>query len=265
MTTSGDEETVPGLETLATLTRSPVRLCVLESLLERGPATASDLEPHVDASRRTVSRSLSALDEQQLAISEGRTYRATTYAELVADDVFSLLERLERGHEFATFLEAFPTEEIGLTASEIASADGTTTCRRSADPHAPVSHVIDVLEGTRRVRVLAPIASPLYVRPLVACVRDGATVEAVVDADAYDSFCSKLRGGVRVAATLGDISLAVHDDVSFGLLECDERVVLGAYEDGILQATFETDDERIRDAGQDVYDRYRTAANHVVD
>ncbi|AFZ74378.1 helix-turn-helix transcriptional regulator [Natronobacterium gregoryi] len=262
---SGDDEAVAGFETLATLTRSPVRLRVLEHLLERGAGTASDIAPHVDASRRTVSRSLSALDEQRLATSKGQTYRVTTYAELVADDIFSLLERLERGHEFATFLEVFPTEEFGFTASDIATVDGTTTCRRSADPHAPVSHVIDALDDTRRVRVLAPIASPLYVRPLVARVRDGATVDAVVDADAYNSFCSKLRGGVRVAATLADVSLAVHDDVSFGLLECDKRVVLGAYDDGVLQATFETDDEGVRDASRDVYDRYRTAANRVVD
>ncbi|SDQ96451.1 helix-turn-helix transcriptional regulator [Natronobacterium texcoconense] len=259
------EKNGDGFETLATLTRSPVRLRVLEYLLERGPATASDVAPHVDASRRTVSRALSALAEQRLASSEGRTYRATTYAELVADDVFSLLERLEQGREFAAFLESFPTGETDLTAADLADANGTTTCRRSADPHAPVSHVIDALDGAGQVRVLAPVASPLYVRPLVACVRDGATVEAVVDGDAYDSFCSKLRGGVRVAATLGDVSLAVHDEVPFGLLECDERVVLGAYDDGVLQATFETDDERVQDTTQDIYDRYRTAANHVVD
>lgn len=260
----GSDAYTNGIETLEALTGSAVRLRVLGLLLERGSVTASDIEPNVDVSRRTVTRALSALEEQQFAASNGRTYHPTTYAELVADDIFELLARLERGREVASFLEVFPSEAVDFPACHLVDADGTVVHRQSAAPHAPVSHVTDALDGAQHVRILAPIASPVYVRPVVARVRDGAAVEAVIDADAYDSFCTKLHSSVRLASTLADVSLSVHDDIPFGLLKCDERVVLGAYEDGVLQATFETDDQRVRNTAQKVYDQYRAASDRVV-
>lgn len=250
-----------GFETLAMLTRSPVRLRVLRQLLEHGPATASELTNDLEASRRTVSRTLAALEEEELAVSEGRTYRGTTYAELLAADLFEVLETVPTHRAFATFLDAFPAEAIDV---DLKTVNGETTLRRASQPHAPVSHVIDTLSETTHIRLLAPVASPLYIRPLVARVRDGATVDAVVTRGAYDEFCGQLRGGVRLAGSLADVSLAVRETIPFGLLRCEDRVVLGAYDDGVLQATFETDDDIVQRAARATFQEYRNEADHVV-
>ena len=66
----GSDAYTNGIETLEALTGSAVRLRVLGLLLERGSVTASDIEPNVDVSRRTVTRALSALEEQQFAASK---------------------------------------------------------------------------------------------------------------------------------------------------------------------------------------------------
>ncbi|THE64996.1 ArsR family transcriptional regulator [Salinadaptatus halalkaliphilus] len=250
-----------GFETLSMLTRSPVRLRVLRHLLEDGPANTAELTDCLATSRRTVSRTLSALEEAGLATSEGRTYRATTYAELLAPELFTVLEAVPDYRSFATFLDAFPTDAIGV---DLETVDGTATVRRECQPHAPVSHVIDALEDATHIRLLAPVASPLYVRPLVARVRDGATVEAVVNEPAYDEFCAKLRGGVTLAGTLADVSLAVRDEVPFGLLQCADRVVLGAYDGGVLQATLETEADAVQQAARETFRAYRDEADPIV-
>ncbi|MEY7848272.1 helix-turn-helix transcriptional regulator [Natrarchaeobius sp. A-rgal3] len=251
-----------GFDTLSVITRSPVRPRVLRCLLERGPAETAELVEHVDASRRTVSRTLTALEEEGLVAVDGRTYRATTYGELFADELFAVLDGAHAHREFAAFLDAFPTDAVDVSFESI---DGTTTLRRESHPHAPVSRIIETLSGSDRVRVLAPVASPLYVRPLVARIGAGATVEAVVDERAYDEFCTRLRTGVRLASKLTDVTLTVHEDVPFGLLECDAQTVFGAYEDGVLQATFETSAETARDAGRETFRRYRRNATVVAD
>ncbi|RQG89804.1 ArsR family transcriptional regulator [Natrarchaeobius halalkaliphilus] len=251
-----------GFETLRELTRSPVRLDVLRHLLDYGPANATELTDHVDASRRTVSRALDVLENEGLATSNSRTYSATTYAELTASDVFELIEQIESRRDRAAFLNAFPRDAVDV---DFETVSGTATRRLSVQPHGPVSNVIDTLTDATSIRVLAPIASPLYVRPFAERVRDGADIEAVVDATAYEEFCGKLHAGIRLAATLADISLAVHDDVGFGLIICDEQVVFGAYEDGILQATFSTAEPAVVNAAKETYQKNRGTATPVIE
>ncbi|TYT61853.1 helix-turn-helix domain-containing protein [Natrialba swarupiae] len=81
-----------GFDTLSVITRSPVRPRILRYLLERGPAETPELTEHVDASRRTVSRTLSALEEEGLAelpdderAALERTVRLTNDDPVVAD------------------------------------------------------------------------------------------------------------------------------------------------------------------------------------
>lgn len=250
-----------GVETLDVLTRSPVRIQVLKRLVDEGSTTASDLSQHMAASRRTISRTLKLLEERGIAESEASTYRPTKYGALLAPELADLLGSIEPLRERAAFLEAFPVDAFDVDFAQI---EGTAVTRREARPHGPVSTVIDALAAATTIQVIAPIASPLYVRPFANRVCEGATIDAVVSRAAYDEFCAQLHTGIRIAATLTDVSLSVAHDIDYGFICCDDRLILGAYDGGELRATFETSDSVALEAASKTFQRIQREAEPVI-
>ena len=85
-----DESTA--LEQISFLTRSEPRVRILTHLLDAGPTSQREFRSAVETSRSTVTRALSALEEQDWIVQNGDGYHLTPSGRLIAEGLTDLVE-----------------------------------------------------------------------------------------------------------------------------------------------------------------------------
>lgn len=254
------------LSHVAFLARSATRVRVLELLSNEGPTTRRELRERIDASRSTLTRTLSAMEERSWIGPNGHEYRLTPAGTVVADGFLDLIERIEATEELSEFLRWFPIEEFDLDPTDLAPAEVTVS--RDGNPYAPSRRQTEALTETEEFRSLLPIID----RDGAAVARDRmvngdldaevtvspAVVETITDEEFAELFDEPL-GTDRLTVYAADRELP------FYLALLDEgRVHLGVDDDdGFPRALLETDDPAVREWAERTYRRYRDAADEM--
>lgn len=157
------------LEHVAYLSRSENRVRILEALAS-GPLTRRELQERTGASRTTLGRILTELEERGWAerTADG-DYAVTPRGTHVASEFAPLLEVMEVICELGETVAWLPTEELDIGLRYFRDA----TVRRPA-PNAPTEagrHLTDALRGASTFRAFTFIAPP---RAVGAAIRDAA-------------------------------------------------------------------------------------------
>lgn len=261
-----------GVEAIAFLAGSETRVQLLEELA--GSADAGDqgqglsrgeLRARLDAARTTITRNLEALiDRGWVREIEGR-YVATPAGRLVAGALGEATATIAAADRLAPFLRWFPADEPEPPIESLWSARVVTG--ESGDPYAPVNAIVNRIRQSGDGRVLLPF---LGLHPFEAChervVEDGTTHELVVTPtvaetlrtdDDYAALFADLRACDRFTAYVydGEIPLFV------GIYE--SATLIDATREGAPEILVESDDERVRDWAEEVYERYRAAARRI--
>ena len=246
---------------------SETRPETLTALRDRGRLSARRLEERVSASRRTLKRTLRAMESRGWVRAADGGYELTAMGDtlLTAYDRFRRRERIAT--EVRAFLERTPAEAFDLDVEALADA---TLVRPDDDPTAPVDRLLDLRADATRVREVAPYllrdtveqlagggaaGSP---RPEVTLVLEDATPQP---AEFSPTYCDRFRTmldspGIHVYVADGTVPFA------FGV--ADDRAFLGsAGIDGMPGALLVADDPAVVDWVDRSVDRYLDRAESL--
>jgi len=260
-----DATTDGALEDLAYISRSVNRYVILRTVAERG-YPRRELGEVTDTSRTTLGRILRELQDRGWCerTIDGE-YAATPTGRLVVSEFTPAVEAMRTIRSLGDAAAWIPTEELSVGLRAFAGAEV-----RRAEPNAPLAIVDDLarlLRESSTFRVLTflspapPIGETMYAGAVegrldVVGVLAGGLAEHLRDRDDADvDWCELVENGDPMYRYDGHIpcNLFAFDDVT--LIMSDDP-------DG-RTAVVEVEDDHVRAELDDLFDRYRDAAEEL--
>lgn len=246
------------IEEIEFLARSHSRITVFDVLRTEGPLTRSELRDRLDVSRTTVTRNLDELEDRNWVTQANGEYAMTRVGELVADDLFDLVEVVGTAARLEGIMKWVPDEEFDLDLRCLTDAD--ITLADPSDPYAPAREHAKRLELADEFRGLLPAVGHEPMRSARQGVLNGAEHELIVERSVADVIQTKeeYTDLIEEMQTAGRIEVRVVDDsipYYVGLL--DETVQIGVEDDdGLPRALLETDADEAPEWAERTYERY---------
>jgi predicted transcriptional regulator len=250
------------LEEIEFLALSENRVDVLGLLAEKR-YTRNELAEMTGASQATLGRILRDFEERSWIRRDDDAYVATATGRLVAAGVTDLLEILETEMRLREVIEYLPTHAMDVDLRRL--ADATITVPSQMRPNAPLSRLLELLREGEEVSTF----SHAFNEQALTVVEErtdageqrfrGVFSRSAIDALAADS---GLRGRLRSLLESDRAEIRVRDEgVPIAVMIIDDVVyLLLRDENGVLQASIDTDDPAVRSWARDTADHYwRTA------
>ncbi|SEW25147.1 helix-turn-helix transcriptional regulator [Natrinema salifodinae] len=271
------------------LSGSAVRPAILERLVD-GPARPADLVERTGVSRTTVHRTLSEVTDRDWARRVDGGYDATPVGELALETYERARARFRTIDRFEPFLSHLGPAAADLDPDWLRGADLATAT--DANPYYPSEWYVERLaacsnenasrtgdEETSGIGKGDPerlrLAAPVFTRRVLAVhapstdegpLDEGRATELVVGDAALRAVAERYPDQVRNALAHDGFDLyAASAAPSVGIALAGERVVLGAPEDGRLDAAVESADDRLLEWATHRYRRLRADARPVTE
>ena len=250
------------LEEIEFLALSANRVEVLR-LLSEGRHTRDDLAAETGASQATLGRILGDFDERSWIRREDGQYVATATGRLVADGFTDLLEIMETESELRDVVRYLPTHAMDFDLRRL--ADATITVPSQTRPNAPLQRVLDLARDADEVRIFSHAFNEQSLSLAHERAASGEqSFRGVFSRSAIDALAEDDELRERLAALLETDCAAVRvkeEGIPLAATVADDVVhVLLRDENGVLQASVDTDDDAVRSWAKDTFDHYwRTA------
>ncbi|MFC4552686.1 MULTISPECIES: helix-turn-helix transcriptional regulator [Halorussus] len=241
------------------LVRSEHRVEALEALAER-PRGRSELRP-TGASSSTVGRTLREFETRGWIVRDGHEYRLTAEGEFVADEVTSLLDRMETRQKLREVARWLPTEKLGISIE--AFAEAVVTVVDDEEPYRPVRRYDELIENAETMRAFGtPTLKSANAGTLFRNVRAGTDTEIIYPSPIVEAVLDWSPEAAERGLASGNLTILLHDTLPCGLTIFDDRVALTGYDPdtGMLRAIVDTDAAEAREWATALYDAYREEA-----
>lgn len=246
------------------LCQSENRVAVLRALADGGRQDRYALEECVDATRRTILRTVNALAERGFVEETDEGIGLTALGRHVVTHYERLIDELALEPDVEGFLAAVPADAIDVDLERLRT--GEVTAAAPGSPFAPLDRSLELRADASEIRELAPGIERRSVEQLAERVTedDDLTVEIVVTEDVLAAVDDGAPYGDAHETVLAAdaVDMAVHPgpfEVAVGI--ADEVVFLVAENgDGQPSAILESDDPVVRQWATAVVDRYRDEA-----
>jgi len=250
------------LEEIEFLALSSNRVVILRLLADE-PRTRRALADVTGASQATIGRVLQDFAERSWIARDGGAYVATPTGRLVADGFAEMLDVLGVERKLRDVAEYLPTDALGFDLLHL--ADATITTPSQTRPNAPVQRVLDLLGDADHVRIFSHAfneqsLSVIEERTTAGQQRfEGVFSRDVVDALAAESGLSRRLASlletehaeVRICEREMPLAVTVADDVVHVLLRD---------EDGVLQASIDSDNPAVEAWADETFSEYWSEA-----
>lgn len=222
----------------------------------------------VDASRRTVKRTLNDLEDRGWVIAENGTNecRISALGAIVLDTYLEVVDRLGPATHSAPFLERIPREAFDLDPAALADADVVVAAENQ--PYAPMDRVLEVRRNASEIREVVNIVQADSAGQLRERVESGELeAEIVLEAGVLDAIAANDDYAAEfeaAAAADGATFYSYEGSIPyvFGLM--DDTVILGVTNDkGMPEAVVVSDDPTVREWAEDRFESYRRAAEKI--
>lgn len=247
------------------LAGSAYRIEVLHALTEE-PYTRRELGDVVDASQPTIGRVLRDLTERHWIVYGGDRYSATATGELVEAGITDLQDRLETETRLREVIPWLPTEAIDVNLR--AFSDATITTPSGTRPNAPIQRMVELLEDTDTALLLSHTFNRHKLDLLSERVADGSlTAKGVFSADAIDAIMETPELGQRLREINDADGAAIRvagEEIPLAMEVTDDRTHLLLRDgDGIVRASLDTDDDRVKSWATALHERYWEQATPI--
>jgi len=237
-------------ESVQFLAQSPNRVAILGALDDGSVKDRYDLEGSIEATRRTVLRTLGDLVEYGFVQERNDGYRRSTLGGRVYREYKAFVENVTFEDELATFLSDVPDDLFSFPVDRF--EDSEVTVATAGGSYAPLDRLLDLRADATRIRDLAPAVERRSVRQLADRIEDGVDVsveivlsetaleaastdqqyapvhETTVTADAVDMFVAP--GEFEIGMCIADRTVAIGtpgpNDHVRALCVTDDPVVL---------------------------------------
>ncbi len=255
--------------TVEFLAGSENRVETLVALRDAGVADQRSIAESVEASRRTVKRTLDALEERGWVVAENSTgpYRVTALGELVLDAYLDVIDRLSAADRLGHFLQRIPTNEFDL--DPLALEDAEVVVREENQPYAPMDRVLEVRRDASTIREVADIVQADSAAQLRERVENGElTATVVLEASVLDAVEKNDGYAEEFDAALasdGATFYKYEGDVPFVFGLMDETVVMGVTDEmGIPDAVVVSDAPAVRDWAERRFEAFRAESDMIL-
>ena len=248
------------LDEIEFLVRSEHRVEALDALAER-PRSRSDLQAATGASSSTVGRLLRKFEARDWIVRDGHEYRMTPEGTFVAEEVTSLLDRMETRQQLRDVATWLPTEKLGITIE--AFSEAVVTAVDAEEPYRPVRRYDDLIEDAEAMRAFGtPTLKSANAGTLFRNVRAGMDTEIIYPPPIVEAMLDWSPEAAKEGLDSGNLTILLHDTLPCGLTIFDDRVALTGYDPdtGMLRAIVDTDAAEAREWATGLYDSYREEA-----
>ncbi len=251
------------IEALCFLTRSESRVRILSILLDEESATQRTFRESLSASRSTVTRALSALEEHGWIRNDQGSYRLTPSGQIIAEELTDLVDTVQATEELSTFIEWFPYADYDISLDQL--RDTEITASTDPDPYAPSRKHAATLQNTAQFRALLPSIDLQILRNLDDRITAGELqLEALISPDMEETVSSGAFAdllGEQIAT--GNLTILVcEEQAPFYLgLSGSGTVQVGVEDDeGFPRAVLESHRDDLLEWGRELYHEYRVSA-----
>lgn len=250
------------LEEIEFLALSANRVRVLIALSQE-PHTRGEIADATDASQATIGRILQDFEERSWLERHGNRYVATPTGELVANGFTDLLTIFEVEGKLRNIVTHLPTDALDFNLLHL--ADATITTPSQTRPNAPVQRVLELLGDADAVRIFSHAFNEQSLTVIEERTTAGEqTFEAIFSQDVVDALTERSELSRRLRALLDTerAEIRVYDEEMPLAVTVADGVVhlLVRDENGILQASLDTDHAAVREWADRTFSEYWEAA-----
>ena len=254
-------------DTLSFLSQSTNRAEILQLLQNDEQLDRYEIEEQIEASRRTVIRTLDALTEHGYVEEGDDPYRLTAFGSELIDSYQRFAEKTELAHEFAPFLTHLPDGIFDRDLRCLENAELITATEGS--PYALLDRTLTIRRQATQFRELSPIIEQKSIEQLAQRIRDdeSISVEVVLSESALEA--SELHPDYQEDQQLvnqadqTDIYLA-STEIPFLLCIADDTVAIGVMNDRKPHALVVSTDTDVKQWAEQTYEAYQEHVEPVL-
>lgn len=254
------------IDSLEFLSQSPNRAEILQLLQDNEELDRYEIEEQVEASRRTVIRTLDALTEQGYIEDTESQYRLTAFGSFFIDSYQAFVEDAKLTNEFAPFLTNLPA---GVFDRDLwCLEDGELITATEGSPYAVLDRTLTIRRQASQIRELSPIIEQKSIAQLAQRIRDGesVSVEVVLSESALEA--SENHPDYQDDQQLvnqsdqTDIYLAA-TEIPFLLCIADDTVAIGVTKEKKPHALVVSTNADVKQWAEQTYEAYQEQAQPV--
>lgn len=246
------------LEEIEFLALSANRVRIL-TLLSSEPHTRREIADATDASQATIGRILHDFEERSWIERDGSAYVATPTGTLVADGFTEMLDIFEVEGKLRDVVAYLPTDALDFDLLHL--ADATITTPSQTRPNAPVQRILDLLRDADDVRIFSHAFNEQSLTVIEQRTTAGEQAfEGVFSRDVVEALAEESGLSRRLASLLESDRAAVRiceQEMPLAVTVADDVVhVLLRDENGVLQASIDTDHSAVREWADETFSQY---------
>ena len=244
-------------EQVAFLVGSEHRVATMEALRD-GSARPCELERTLSASRATVQRALSGLDERGWVDKRDGEYHLTGAGVFVLRAYHDLADVVETTDDVGEPLSLLDSVTDDLPVAALGTATATTATAKT--PHAPIERYATLLEraDVDRLRGICPVLSPVFNEVHRPLFESGVAIDLVIDERTLAA-AEELTPENHAAALEADsfTLYVVGEDLDFGASLFGDWASVAAYdEQGQFRASLDASAGPLVDWAGDLFEGY---------
>lgn len=255
-------------DAVSLLTNSPTRAEVLSKVVDGEATDVRGISAEVEATRRTVSRAFSTLEEAGCVQNGSDGYHPTVKGAVLLDAFESFRDRVETMRSVESIVANLPESAFDLTVDQLASADVIEAGDHS--PYAILDRTLELRRSAERIREIAPSVEQKSVSQLAERIESGenVTAEIVIPESAIEAAKSHpdYADDHTVSAASDRVEFHVlPEPVEFFVGIFDDTAAVGTMQEGRPHALAESDEQAFRDWAVDTFEEFRTKARELED
>lgn len=247
------------------LVGSSVRLDTLRALRTHGLLSIRELEDRVSASRRTLKRTLRAMESRGWVRTVDGAYELTSLGGTMLSAYEEFRDRERAAERLRPVFEQTPAAAIDLDVAALADAN---VVHPGDDPTEPIDRLLELRADAAELRECAPYLLYDTVDQLADRVTDDPSPPDVTlvlgdGAPPMDRFPAGYRERFETLVDAPTVDVHVHPDdlrFSFGVAD-DHAFVVGVDLDGAAHTLLETDDPEAVDWATRRFEEYLAASS----
>lgn len=251
---------------LSLLTNSPTRVEVLSRVVEGDASDVRGVAAEVDATRRTVSRAFSTLEEAGCLQNGSDGYRPTVKGAVLLDAFESFRDRVETIQAVESIVANLPESAFDLSVDHLDSADVIEASEYS--PYAILDRTLELRRNAEHIREIAPSVEQKSVGQLAERIQSGedVTAEIVIPESAVEAAESNPVYADDHAVSAASDRVEFHllpQPVEFFVGIFDDTAAVGTMQDGRPHALAESDEPAFRKWAEDTFEDFRADAHDL--